>query len=83
MCCSYQTYIIRVNPRCYKCEVTSYYLIKELTDGFKKAQDEFTNHPDRFSDMEKTVADLSRKTAAEFLSMTLTQTDEILCNNRG
>ena len=26
MCCSYQTYIIRVNPRCYKCEVTSYYL---------------------------------------------------------
>ena len=56
------------------------HLIKELTDGFKKAQDEFTNHPDRFSDMEKTVADLSRKTAAEFLSMTLTQTDEILCN---
>ena len=54
-------------------------LIQDFADGLLKAQDEFTDHPDRFSDMEATVAELSRKTAARFLSMALTQTDEILC----
>ena len=54
-------------------------LIKDLIDGFMNTQDDSIDHPDRFSDMEATVAALSQQAAARFLSLTLTQTDEILC----
>jgi len=54
-------------------------LISQLANGFFKAQDDFYAHPDRFSDMEKTVADLSHKAAAQFLSMALSEMDEYLC----
>ena len=55
-------------------------LIRDFADGLLKAQDEFIDHPERFSDMEATVAALSQQAAARFLSLTLTQIDEILCN---
>jgi len=55
-------------------------LLTQLADGFLNAQDEFYDHPDRFADMEKTVADLSHKTAAQFLTMALSGMDDILCH---
>lgn len=54
-------------------------LIRDFAEGLLKAQDEFVEHPDRFSDMEATVAALSQQAAARFLAMTLSQVDELLC----
>lgn len=56
-------------------------LLQNFASGLLEAENEFYDNPDRFDILERTVADLSGKTAAEFLSMTLTQADAMICGS--
>lgn len=58
-------------------------LIEGFVEGLLQAGEKFTQHPEQFARLEQTVSELSSRAAADFLAMTLTQTDELIrCNGR-
>jgi hypothetical protein len=56
-------------------------LVNELVTGLLAAEDKFIDHLQDFPTMEKDVSELTSRTAAEFLSMTLTNADQMIYEN--
>ena len=56
-------------------------LIEGFVEGLLQAEEKFTQHPEQFAQLEQTVSELSSRAAADFLAMTLTQTDELIRSN--
>lgn len=56
-------------------------LITGFVEGLLQAGEKFTEHPERFAELEQTVSELSHRAAADFLAMTLTQTDDLIREN--
>ena len=56
-------------------------LLQNFVSGLLAAEENFYENPDRFDVFEKTVADLSGRTAADFLSMALSQADSMICES--
>lgn len=56
-------------------------LLKDFASGLINAGQDFYDHPDNFRQLEETAVDLSHKAAADYLSMTLSQMDEMICQN--
>ncbi len=56
-------------------------LIKGYVKDLVSAGRTFFDHPDRFHDFEKTVVDLSHRTAAEYMAMTLGQMDSLIIDS--
>ena len=51
-------------------------LLEAFANGLFKISEDFFEHPDRFSDIEKAVADLSTKTSADFMVLLLNALDD-------
>lgn len=56
-------------------------LMERFGEGLLQAGEKFTDHPERFAELEQTVSELSNRAAADFLAMTLTQTDDLIREN--
>jgi hypothetical protein len=56
-------------------------LLKDFVTGLTKAGQDFFDHPENFRQLEQTVTDLSHKAAADYLAMTLSQMDEMICGS--
>ena len=53
-------------------------LLEAFADGMLDIYGDFYDHPEEFTQIEKRIADLSNRTAADFLSMILTEMDGLL-----
>lgn len=53
-------------------------LITDFAEGLLAAGLKFTENPCQLAEMEKEVAELSHKAAADFIAMTLTETDQLI-----
>ena len=58
-------------------------LLNELIKGIYEAQSKFYEEPKEFYGFEKRITEAFRKGAAEFIGLTLTETDELLEKNAG
>lgn len=56
-------------------------LLSGLASGFVQADEDFFMHPDHFAEIETSVLDLCNQTAAEFLSMILSEMDQKICDS--
>lgn len=56
-------------------------LMERFVEGLLQAGEKFTEHPERFAELEQTVSELGNRAAADFLAMTLTQTDDLIREN--
>lgn len=56
-------------------------LLKGFSSGLIDAGQDFFDHPDNFRQFERTVADLSHRAAADYLAMTLSQMDGMICQS--